>query len=61
MTDDDIRRKKYRHDYYVKRREAALAYQKKYDAEHKEQRKAYHREYDQRRKLAKAQEKEKTS
>ena len=53
MTADDYKsqkRKRSRHEYYLRRREAALAYQKKYDAEHRELRKAYLRAYKERKK-----------
>ena len=56
MTEDEYRRqkrKKSRHEYYLKRREAALAYQMEYNATHAEQHRAYMREYRQRRKLTK--------
>lgn len=53
MTTEDYtsqKRKRSRHEYYLRRREAALAYQKKYDAEHREQRRAYLRAYKDRKK-----------
>lgn len=34
-----------RHEYYLKRRKAALAYQREYDKAHREQRRAYLKEY----------------
>lgn len=39
------KRKKSRHEYYIKRREAALAYQREYDKQHRDKRREYMKAY----------------
>lgn len=50
-SESDARAKKaLRHEYYINRRQAALAYQREYNRTHKEKRKAYLKEYRERKK-----------